>query len=181
MTSEQVAQHQLKHGFGNPLAPKTEPAPLMPLIVTSDDRIDFFMEFEPPTVTAQHKGARIVIPRVGKPFIHFFTKKEIEAAAKLLNTHLAPFIPAQPFTGPLRLVTEWTFPWRTSEPKKERIMGWKWKDTHGDADNLFKLLSDQMAECRFFHNDSQIADLRVSKTWGDRPGIRITLQQLQNP
>lgn len=140
--------------------------------------LSFFMDFVPPTVTAQHKGARIVMPKGGKPFIHWYTKKEIEQAEKAIAVQLSRFRPIAPFQGPLRLVAEWTFPWRAAEPKRNRASGSMWKDTHADAENLQKLLSDVMQRSSFFLNDSQIADLRVTKRWGDRPGIRITLETL---
>lgn len=180
MRPADVIAHQAHHGFARPAA--LVPAqPVIPLIFSSPERIDFFMDFEPPTVTAQHKGARVVVPNIGKPFIHWFVKKEIEAAEKMLAAQLAPFRPQRPFQGPLRLVAEWTFPWRSSEPKRNRGAGWRWKDTAPDAGNSNKLLEDVMQREGFFLNDSQIADPRYPKMWGDRPGIRITLESLQQP
>lgn len=174
MSLSAVIEHQRKHGFI-----EAPPAPTLPLLVESLDRIDFFMEFDPPTATAQHKGASIITPKGGgKPFIHWFTKKETLDAEKAIAFHLIPFRPKQPFTGPLRLVTEWTFHWRTSEPKRNRVDGWMWKDTASDADNLTKTMMDVLQSQRFYENDSQICDLRVTKQWGDRPGIRITLEAL---
>lgn len=180
MTLADFEAHQRKHGFAGPVA---KPA----LIVASPKRLDFFMEFEPPTVTAQHKGAQIIIPKtwpqqpLPKPFIHWFTKKEIEQAEKLLAAQLAPFRPAAPFQGPLKLVAEWTFPWRTSEPKKNRAAGWMFKDTAPDCGNSNKALEDVMQREGFFINDSQLAFVTMIKFWGDRPGIKITLEALQNP
>lgn len=174
MTAQQVAEHQRHHGFI-----EAPPVPTLPLLVESLDRIDFFMEFEPPTNTAQQKGASVITPKGGgKPFIHWFTKKETIEAENTIARHLAPFIPKRPFHGPLRLVTEWTFPWRSAEPKKNRVDGWMWKDTASDADNLTKTMMDVLQAQRFYENDSQICDLRVTKQWGDRPGIRITLEAL---
>lgn len=174
MTAQQVAEHQRHHGFI-----EAPPVPTLPLLVESLDRIDFFMEFEPPTNTAQQKGASVITPKGGgKPFIHWFTKKETIEAENTIARHLAPFIPKRPFHGPLRLVTEWTFPWRSAEPKKNRVDGWMWKDTASDADNLTKTMMDVLQSQRFYENDSQICDLRVTKQWGDRPGIRITLEAL---
>lgn len=185
-------QPERRHPAGCPCAVCKRPVsapiqPTLPAIVATSQRLDFFLEFEPPTVTAQHKGAQIIIPKTWpqqphpKPFIHWYTKKEIEEAEKTLATHLAPFRPATPFQGPLRLVAEWTFPWRTSEPKKNRGAGSRWKDTAPDVDNSQKALSDVMQRLGFYADDSQIADLRITKSWGDRPGIKITLEQLQQP
>lgn len=176
MTAAEVTAHQRHHGFLKD-PPKQESL----LMVTSPDRIDFFVEIEPPTVTAQQKGERVVVPKVGKPFVHHFVKEEVEVAAKLLRNSFAPFAPAKPFNGPIRLVAEWTWSWRATETKGARVAGWKWKDTKPDAGNATKLMEDIMQELGFFVNDSQIADTRTTKMWGDRPGIRITIQQLENP
>lgn len=176
MNASDVIEHQRRHGFIQATAALT-----LPLILETPQRIDFFMEFDPPTATAQHKGARIVVPNdpAQKPFISWFTKKETVEAEKTIARHLAPFRPVAPFQGPLRIVTEWTFPWRTTEPKKNRVDGWKWKDTSSDADNLLKTMLDVLQSEGFYGNDSQIADLRVTKMWGDRPGIRVTMEALE--
>lgn len=184
MTAAEVADHARKHGFRNPLEPPASiPTPQLLMMVAGPDRIDFRMDFDPPETTAQQKGMRIVTPRdpMKKPFIHHFTKPKVEAAAALIGRHLTPFRPAKPFDGPLRLVAEWTWPWRTSENKGNRAAGWRWKDTLPDAGNAQKLLEDVMQSLGFYHDDAQIADVRVTKQWGDRPGIRITLAKLQQP
>lgn len=177
LTAAQVAEHQRKHGFlTNPL----EPLETL-LLVSSPNRIDFFLAFDPPEATSQQKGVRIVTPHVGKPFATFFKKAHVLAAEEAIGRMLLPFAPKNPFEGPLRLETEWTWPWRTSEKKANTAAGWRWRDTQPDFDNISKMLVDQMAELHFFTNDSQIADARVMKQWGARPGIRIAIETLENP
>lgn len=175
MTAAQVMDHQRKHGFI-----EAEKVLTLPLLVETLDRIDFFMEFEPPEITSQQKGVRIVVPNnpAVKAFPSFFTKPEVVKAEKAIAAHLSPFKPKHAFTGPLRLVTEWTWEWNKSEPKKNRVDGWKWRETKPDFDNISKLLCDQMTVLGFWHDDSQIVDARVTKRFGDRPGIRITLEAL---
>lgn len=179
MTAQQVAEHQRHHGFI-----EAPPVPTLPLLVESLDRIDFFMKFEPPKTTSQMKGEQIIIPKgwpadkSKRPFVHHFKKKDVEEAEKEIARQLSPFIPKRPFTGPMRLVTEWTWEWRVSEPKKNRVDGWAWHISKPDFDNISKNLVDQMAALGFLENDSQICDARVTKQWGDRPGIRITLEAL---
>lgn len=175
MSLSAVIEHQRKHGFI-----EAEKVLTLPLLVESLDRIDFFMEFTPPEITSQQKGVRIVVPSnpALKAFPSFFTKPEMVRAEKSISGHLLPFKPKKPFTGPLRLVAEWTWPWRASEPKKNRVDGWMWRDTKPDLDNAFKCCGDQMATMGFYENDSQIVDLRIMKRWGDRPGIRIILEAL---
>ncbi len=179
MTAEQVLDHQRKHGFI-----EAEKVLTLPLLIETLDRIDFFMEFEPPKTTSQMKGEQIIIPKgwpadkSKRPFVHHFKKKDVEEAEKDIARRLLPFKPRQPFTGPMRLVTEWTWEWRVSEPKKNRVDGWAWHISKPDFDNISKTLVDQMAALGFLENDSQICDARVTKQWGDRPGIRITLEAL---
>lgn len=178
MTATEFDANQRRHGFS---ATQLPPAGVLPLGIASETRIDFFMEFDPPEITSQQKGVRIVCPHGKRPFPSFFTKPEVVKAEQAIAGRLLPFKPNTPSTGPLRLVTEWTWDWRASEPKRNRAAGWKWRETMPDFDNISKLLCDQMAELQFFLNDAQICDARVLKRWGDRPGIRITIEQLTNP
>lgn len=161
---------------------KAAPAPAaLPLNVSSPQRLDFFMPMEPPECTSQMKGERIATGSDGRQFVAHFKRPKIRKAEAMIRSALAPYAPSAPFVGPLKLVTEWTWTWRASESKRNRAAGWRYRDTMPDFDNISKLLVDQMAELKFFTNDSQIALATVVKMWGDRPGIRITLEGLQQP
>lgn len=173
MNLSDVITHQRKHGFI-----EAPPVPTLPLLVESLDRIDFFCDFIPPETTSQQKGERVVIPKEGKPFVGHYKKAKVVEAERAIASALRPFIPKRAFTGPLRIVAEWTWPWRVAEPKKNRVDGWLWKDSSPDCENCQKGLSDQMQYLGFFTDDAQICDMRVLRRWGDRPGIRITLEAL---
>lgn len=178
MTIAEFEAHQIKNGFAPaPTVPEVKGQELLAAIF-ADGRLDFFLDIIPPTITAQQKGQRVVVPKHGKPFVHHFVKKEVEAAQKQFSRALFPFLPKQPMLGPLRIVEEWRWPWRESEPKRNRAMGWKWKDVAPDFENISKALVDEMGKLGFFKNDGQICDGRVLKKWSDIPGIRITLEKL---
>ncbi len=36
-----------------------------------------------------------------------------------------------------------------------------------------------MTKLGFFHDDAQVFDLRVRKFWGDEPGIRVELSEIE--
>jgi len=135
--------------------------------------IDFFMPFDPPTATAQHKGAR-----VHKGEVFFYTKAELREIEEMLRAQMAPFVVAAPLDGPLSLLMEWFFPWRKTEPAKNRVTGRKWHTSKPDCSNIIKAPEDQLTRLRFWHDDGQIADLRVIKRWADTPGIRVVITQL---
>lgn len=154
-----------------------EPTELLP-----PQKLDFFLDFIPPTATSQQKGERVIVPKSGKrAFVHHFKKKNVQDAEAELWAMLHPFRPATPFLGPLKLQTLWTWPFLAGDSEKIKARGWRWRDTKPDFDNISKMLVDQMAVLRFFVNDSQVADARVLKKFGDTPGIRVILETLTNP
>lgn len=146
-------------------------------------KLDFFLDFIPPTATSQLKGERVIVPkdRRKKAFVHHYKKKNVADAEAELWALLHPFRPASPFLGPLKLHTLWTWPFLAGDSNAVKARGWRWKDTKPDFDNISKMLVDQMGKLRFFNNDSQIADGRVLKKFGDTCGIRIILETLSNP
>ena len=88
-----------------------------------------------------------------------------------------PLFPFQ--TGPVSLTITWCYPWRKSEPKKNRVNGWKYCDTKPDADNLSKMAQDVMTSLNFWTDDSQVAALHFVKIWGDNPRIEIKIKDLK--
>lgn len=131
--------------------------------------MDFFINMEPPTATAQEKQVRIVH---GKPL--FYDPAPVKAARKLLITHLLPYRPAAPLTGPVSLSTVWLF------PKGKRHRHGEWRVTKPDTDNLQKLLKDCMTRCGFWNDDAQVVRETVEKRWSDEPsGIYIEIESLE--
>jgi len=105
-----------------------------------------------------------------------YTPAKIKNNAKALQALLLPHRPKVPLSGPLRLDLLFQFPWRKSEPKKNRTRAWP-KDTKPDFDNLCKQFCDVLQSMGFFWNDSQIADVRIRKVWTDSPGVQVMIEQ----
>ena len=132
--------------------------------------IDFRLDIIPPKATSQTK--RLVMVG-GKP--RFFAKKEHQSAENDLLLLCAPHAPHRPMEGPLKLRVDFVFPWRKSEPLKRRALGRAPNSSRPDCDNMVKLVADVLTKLRFYDDDGQVADLHVTKAWGDHPGINITL------
>jgi len=129
----------------------------------------------PPKVTAQQKGA------CRTPMgIRFFKKKPVAQAENSLLALLQPHAPAAPLAGPLRLTVDWRMPWRKSETKRNRAAGARWCDVRPDLSNMIKLLEDCMTTLRFWNDDAQVCDVRLSKRWADKPGITVCVEALEN-
>ena len=85
---------------------------------------------------------------------------------------LKPYVPAEPFAGPISL--DVTFHFRA---KRKKDYG-TWKITRPDTDNMVKTLKDVMTRMGFWGDDSQIAFEICKKLYVDEPGIRIIVNQL---
>ena len=132
--------------------------------------ITFHLPIVPPKVTSQTK--RLVM-LAGKPM--FFPKKEHKQAENDLLVLCQPHAPAAPLTGPVKLSVFFVFPWRRSETKKRIALGIAPNDTRPDCDNLVKLVGDVLTRLQFYRDDGQVSDLHVSKAWGDKIGITISI------
>ena len=132
--------------------------------------IEFEIDCIPPKATAQQKG---IMVRGGRP--HFFEKKKVRESKDMLSILMRPHVPSEPLDGPLRLTVVWTYPFRASEPKKNRLDGPIPCDTKPDIDNLSKSFCDVMTKLGFWKDDSQVYQMLWTKRWGDKPGIRVTV------
>jgi Holliday junction resolvase RusA-like endonuclease len=139
--------------------------------------IDFFIPCNPPKSTAQG-SSRIMKRRDGSQFVGRFANSKATKAKSSLLTLLHPHRPETPLEGPLRLEVEWEYPWRKSEPKKNKALGFKPCDTRPDVDNLSKMLLDAMTTAGFWNDDGQVAHLSFYKSWSDKPGIGIRIVKL---
>ena len=131
--------------------------------------MDFFLQIDPPTATAQEKQVRVVH---GKPL--FYDPAPVKEAKKLLIAHLLPHRPPKPLDGAVALSTVWLFPKGRSHRNGE------WRVTKPDTDNLQKLLKDCMTRCGFWRDDAQVVRESVEKRWSDAPaGIYIEITPLE--
>jgi len=136
--------------------------------------IDFHLPIIPPKTTSQTK--RLVMIG-GKP--RFFHKASHQAAESDLLTLCAEYAPDKPIEGPVELYVVYIFPWRKSEPQRNRGKGLIYHTSRPDAGNLAKLLEDVLTKLQFWRDDSQVARQMVSKFWGEYPGIRVMITPLQ--
>ena len=127
----------------------------------------------PPKATSANSRR---IFKVGGKTILAKSKAAMEATGDLLSL-LKPYQPNQPFEGAVHLVLEFQWPYRASEPKKNRNAP-IWHCSRPDCDNIAKLVTDCMTKLAFWNDDSQVASLLVSKQWGNSPGIGIRIVKL---
>lgn len=129
--------------------------------------MEFYLEMEPPTVTAQeHK----VVVRHGKPM--FYDTERLKAARATFLNALRPYAPEVPLEGPVSLAVSWNF------ATKSHAHG-SWRITRPDTDNLQKLLKDCMTAAGFWKDDAQVCLETVSKQWNRiRPGIDVSILPL---
>lgn len=129
--------------------------------------LQFFVPMKLPTKTHQEKKVRVVN---GKPV--FYEPAELSAVRAKFRDVLAAYVPHQPLTGAVRLVTKWCFPisgkhgdgeYRTSKP---------------DTDNLVKLLKDVMTWLHFWKDDAQVASEIIEKFWADIPGLFVSVEEI---
>lgn len=134
---------------------------------------EFVIHCIPPKATSQQKGIMMI---GGKP--RHFKKKNVKQAEDTFLALLAMHRPEQSFDGPISLTVMWRYPWRKSEPKKNKAYGWKPCDTRPDCSNIVKILEDCMTRLNFWTDDSQIAQLHITKAWANDPGITIHIQEI---
>ena len=142
-------------------------------------KVDFFISMTPPSTTSQQKGAMAWRSKDGRQGVRFYKKKAAVDAENTFLSLLQPYAPEEPLEGAVALKIVFIWEWRKTEPKKNRVNGYRYKDKRPDASNIVKLVEDCMTTLRFWRDDSQVADLRVVKLWGDRPGVRIYASELE--
>lgn len=130
--------------------------------------LQFFMPMHPPTTTFQNKELAV---RNGKAVI--YDSAELVAIKTKLRGHLAKYVPAEPFTGPVRVMVKWCY-----EPTGKHKAG-TWKTTKPDTDNCQKALLDCMTKLKFWKDDAQVCSQVVEKFWSNVPGIFVYIAQLE--
>ncbi|MCM1497244.1 MAG: RusA family crossover junction endodeoxyribonuclease [Clostridium sp.] len=131
----------------------------------------------PPKSTGQ-AGLRILKRKDGSQFVGKFSNSKPKQAQNDLMTLLMPYAPDRPLDGALEVKIVWTFPWRKSEPKKNRITGKKFCTVKPDLDNSTKIFQDILIRLGFWTDDAIISILHLEKYWGDEPGIDVEITQL---
>jgi Holliday junction resolvase RusA-like endonuclease len=135
--------------------------------------IAFHLPIVPPKATSQTAGKRILVIK-GKPM--FFKNAKAQSAENDLTLLCSRHAPAKPMEGPLSLSIDFVFPWRASEPKKRIALGRVPHTSKPDCSNLVKTIEDCLTKLGFWQDDSQVADLHVSKAWGSAVGIYVAIR-----
>ena len=131
--------------------------------------MEFFLDIEPPTVTAQEHKVRVVH---GKPM--FYDTAKLKAARSTFENLLRQHIPQVPLDGPVALIVEWRFATKSHKEGAYRV-------TRPDTDNLQKLLKDCMTHVGFWNDDAQVCREEVTKRWSRQsPGIAIKVVSIDD-
>ena len=112
----------------------------------------------------------------GRPM--FFKSNHAKEAEGDLMSLCAPYAPKEPLQGAVALYVDFTFPWRKSEPKRRIALGRVPHTSRPDCSNLIKMIEDVMTKLRFWTDDSCVAYLSISKSWGDKVGISVQIRQI---
>ena len=136
------------------------------------------LDIVPPKSTGQ--AAATILKRGDRYFVGKKSNSEGKRIQDMLWALLMEHKPATPYVGPLAFTSTYVYPWRKSEPKKNRVHGFRWMDKKPDADNIPKIPQDVMTRLQYWGDDSQIAVLGVRKLWGDdaKVGIFLELKQI---
>lgn len=95
--------------------------------------------------------------RVNHKSGHFFEGKVLREARAIYTENLMRYAPEQPLEGPLYVRLDFHY---AIKDKKKRGQP---KTSRPDCDNLAKLILDVMTDLGYWHDDSQIAKLSISK------------------
>ena len=90
----------------------------------------------------------------------------------LIHAEAIKHRPAEPLDGPIRLDATFRFP-RPKSAKKDEVYMFH----RPDEDNLKKALLDAITYARLWVDDSRVCDGRVTKIYGEPPGVTIRISR----
>lgn len=134
----------------------------------------FVINCIPPKHTAQASN-KILRTKDGRCFVGKKSSSNAKKTQSELMWLLMPHRPLKPLEGAIILDVKWVYPFRKSEPQKNRYDGLPCV-TRSDADNLCKLLLDCMTRLGYWLDDAQIFDLHFTKFYSDNPRIEIEIK-----
>lgn len=131
-----------------------------------------------PTTTHQRKKITTIQVQ-GRTITSIGNTRELNEAIEQWDRILAPHAPSSPLKGAIRLSCVFTFPWRETEPGKNRVPEGILHTSRPDLSNLIKTMEDRLQELGYVEDDARIAQYgEVTKLWGDHPGLRLTLEEI---
>lgn len=120
--------------------------------------------------TGQGENARVVA--------HHYKHPKTREAEETFIARAAGHIPAQPFTGPIRLELLFVLPLPQSWSRKKRIaFNGKPHVARPDLDNLEKVVKDA-CNGAFWIDDKQVCDVVKRKIYGSIPSTEVTITEL---
>ena len=141
-------------------------------------KLEFTIHCIPPKHTAQGSSTILKNFKTGKFFIGKKSNSKAIQAKTDLMALLLPYQPKTPLQGALECEIEVVYPWRNSEPKKNRATGYRWCDKKPDIDNWLKQYFDCLTRLNFWNDDAQVSDLHFSKRWGNEPRITTIISEI---
>lgn len=125
----------------------------------------------PSTRTAQQKGASVI-----RGHIVFYEKKEVTRAKDDLKSFIMPLAPDVPYEGSLKVKILWLFDKKSLTKKEDNSFHTK----KVDLDNLAKGCLDCFTDCGYWNDDSQIAELNLTKGWSrTNAGLYVQIWELE--
>ena len=123
--------------------------------------IEIFIPLEKiPSATAQEKGYRVIRGKVAT-----YEKEKVKQVRQLYQSYLCHHIPNKPIDGAVLVQIDFIY------YKPDLAGNYQRKTTKPDLDNVAKLLLDVMTECKYWHDDGQVAKLLLSKYWAKNKSI----------
>jgi Holliday junction resolvase RusA-like endonuclease len=141
--------------------------------------IDVFIPCVPPKTSHHHKKIGFRFGPGGVKHPTLVDRKELHQSRGDWLSLLMPHAPAAPLEAPVLLDLEFTWPWRNSDTKRDRLLGRIPCIVKPDADNMAKTITDVLVMAGYVAHDAEIADLRVTKWIGDRPGLRLQMRTIE--
>lgn len=126
--------------------------------------------------TANHQRKKIVTVN---GFSKLADKPELVKAKDFWTQHMLPHRPSCPLEGPLAVIVTIIWPYRKSEPKKNRT-GLIPHTSTPDLSNMMKTIEDRLKECGFIRDDAEIAYSRSSKWWGEIGSFEICISEVES-
>jgi len=123
--------------------------------------------------TTTHQSKKIV--KAGK-FTKLADTPELNAAKDFWRLMLMKDRPAEPISMPCFLLIQLYWPYRSSEPKKNRN-GLICHSSKPDCSNMAKTIEDRLVELGYIKDDALVSTLQVSKYWSEKGGFRIVIDE----
>lgn len=142
--------------------------------------IEFSVRCNPPTANHQNKKIVTIRGKSGKTFSKLADDAELVKARRSWTALFAPHQPRVPMPGPVALTLDFTWPWRKGDAESTRQKGRLRKTSAPDLTNVAKTVEDVLAMLRFIENDAEVAELRVRKFHGSKPGLLVRIEPLDD-